>query len=94
MASTSSVTPQARAHTAGPWTCKVGVMGPYVNAETKTIQPHYVVNQTENYACPTISQDEAWANANLIAAAPDLYEALRVILRGFELGLKAAFSHC
>jgi hypothetical protein len=66
-------------HTPGPWTCRVGTNGPFVNERDKTIAPFYVLNPT-NIGTPAIPQDEARANARLIASAPDLLAALKELI--------------
>lgn len=60
------------AHTPGPWTA-------HLSATRKTL----CVTAPDAWVCgelhnrESMSDDEAWANARLIAAAPELLEALR-----------------
>lgn len=64
-------------HTPGPWTCHVGTMGPFIgNPADQRIAPHYVLNKQGNGA-QIVTQPEAWANADVIAAAPDLLNDAR-----------------
>ncbi|HYM24962.1 MAG TPA: hypothetical protein VEU08_17215 [Vicinamibacterales bacterium] len=53
-------------------------MGSFVGDPTeKLIAPHYVLNRTGN-AAQIVRQDEAHANARLIAAAPELLAASKL----------------
>ena len=36
----------------------------------------------------TVYPEEEWANANLISAAPDMYEALKEMMAGQEIGIE------
>lgn len=64
------------AHTPGPWTCDVVIDGRANFADAK-IQPEYVINRS-GVGSPIIPRLEAAANADLIAAAPDLLHFVRV----------------
>lgn len=76
-------TTEVATHTPGPWTCKVGVMGPYVDQARRTVAAHYVINQTQDArsGSPVVTESEAYANARVIAAAPDLVEAGKALLK-------------
>ena len=61
-------------HIPGPWECNVGA----------TSDAEYLVwKKGGNYL--TTNQKEHLANARLIAAAPELYEALREMVRSHDL---------
>lgn len=59
-------------HTPGEWIAKDGQIYPIETGKTLAIIPYY------------ITDDEQQANARLIAAAPDLLEALRQFIHSTE----------
>lgn len=64
-------------HTPGPWTCDVVVDGrSSITAAESIIQPTYAIN-CSGHAWPQVARAEAFANARLIAAAPELLEAAK-----------------
>lgn len=60
-------------HTPGPWTVEDDGGGPYIMAGKEDIV---------SGVAPWKDDDKAHANAQLIAAAPDLLEALKGLIRG------------
>jgi hypothetical protein len=66
--------------TPGPWT--VGGNGGFINQ----LQIHPTIG------CAYGAGDEVKANAHLIAAAPDLYEALEDLICLCEVGLKSDYD--
>ena len=76
MPTTNSVTETPKImHTPGPWTCHVVVSTPYIgDPAEKRIACEYALNKQGN-GVRIVTQDEAYANARLIAAAPELLEA-------------------
>jgi hypothetical protein len=72
-------------HTPGPWKVVVGVSGPFVDQAKRTIRPHYVINQElPHYTPQVVTEEEAKANARLIAAAPSLFQHIKAIVDLFE----------
>ena len=80
------------AHTPGPWIAEDSCRGKAPDAGCGVIAS----NEDRRISNPSrgiiawasrnvgMTSDEAMANANLIAAAPDLLEAARTIMAGFE----------
>ena len=83
------MTTQAK-HTPGPWSVRIDrdkydssrdVIRVRAEEDRNHPQGPLTVSRINQYLA-----DESVANARLIAAAPDLLEALRVMLRSFETG--------
>lgn len=73
-------TQQAReTHTPGPWRCDVVIDG-RADFASSLIQPQYVINR-RGVGSPIIPRLEAAANARLMAAAPELLDALKRALQ-------------
>ena len=61
-------------HTPGPWGMNIGLYG------------YYAIWAGERIICQMNPNFPAEANARLISAAPDLLDALKVMLHGEEIG--------
>jgi len=76
-------------HTPGPWTITKAQNARYIEGDPKRGHVAFVYAKgdrcdimRDEYSAP----EEMEANARLIAAAPDLLDALKVMLKGDELG--------
>lgn len=71
-------------HTLGPWGADASDLRTAINTKKKHIA-------MVNYYQPMITDEEHKANANLIAAAPDLLEALKNLLLRVETDADAKY---
>ena len=69
-------------HTPGPWGIIVGDAGPIVFSGAKSNMVAHCIKAW--------SSEERMANARLIAASPDLLEALHFVLTQFEIVLPSS----
>ena len=66
-----------RKHTPGPWAVEDSIDGPIVYSEKTEV----IISDCKNFAVPSGSiHEQCSANARLIAAAPDLLDALEAML--------------
>ncbi len=79
-------------HTPGPWSIETDVSGIYVMTPGQGIAKLYDVTPTQWIKDRLMSIGEA--NARLIAAAPELLEALEETLRALEVHLDDDTNHC
>ena len=74
-------------YTPGPWEVNYGNTIGHIKSvaeHPKGMTPTVCRFDRELIAAVTISEDEALANANLIAAAPDLLEACKAFAKWFD----------
>jgi hypothetical protein len=64
-------------HTPGPWLLKDGWESPFRNCLVKAV---FTKGKNPRYIADVLSGDLGDADARLIAIAPELYEALKVLL--------------
>lgn len=80
-------------HTPGPWSIVDGGEG--ISSPEQGVR---VVNQLQGHVCSPNNRgddgSEAMANANLIAAAPELLEAARLALSEFEISTETIPCDC
>ena len=67
-------------HTPGPWEVSSGMMN--------MGRPNILLPHKDIHISITFLEDEsvyeAWANAHLVSAAPDMHEALKGLLKAFD----------
>jgi hypothetical protein len=84
-------------HTPGPWKVERGtepsdfiVMEPTGHTICEPNEPLYADHEQLDSRLRHITFDEALANAHLIAAAPELLEALTAMLDAYDIGQRAS----
>lgn len=86
------MTKKQSSHTPGPWVPD----GPRMHADGKTITGFFIAHKDSGRIgeaflnCLVRTDAEGEANARLIAAAPDMLEALQCLLPGLVLDLRYA----